>query len=392
MKKTSLIIICLGFILASCGGSKKAQSAIASGDFSQAINISIQKLRDNKIKHSETYAPILKSAYDRAVTQKEAEVNAIQHLNSIKSLQKIYRNYSLLDAWQYDVISIQPLYVEGKEIRFNFNNYTDRIQTSKRNLSDALYAKGMELMRGNKMQAREAFAIFEDLDYLDGSYPKNIPALIQKAKIRGASHVLISLRNNLDYNAFSQEEKEELLNLNTANSRNQWIVLHTYKARNISFDYEAEMVIDQLIFDPNQVNSELIKQHKRIKDGLEYVKDANGNVKKDVEGNDMKQDKIISVRAELKMYQQLKLVTLEGGLHLKSLKTTQGNQKKVIIGEARFDNHYAQFRGDARAIDKKYTEALNGKPLPFPTDDQFVTYAIAHYKQQVQQYLNNLRL
>lgn len=392
MKKTSLIIICLGIIFVSCGSSKKAQNAIESGNFSQAINIAIHKLRESKVKNSETYAPILKSAYDRAVVQKESEVRAIQHLNSIISLKKIYSNYSLLDAWQYEVISVQPLYLDGKEIHFKFNNYTAKINTSKRNLSDALYTKGMELMRGNKMQAREAFAIFEDLDYLNGSYTKNIPALIQKSKTKGASHVFISLRNNLDYNALSQEEKEDLLTINTSNSNNQWIIFHTNKNVNISLDYEAEMVIDQLVFMPNQVNSELIKQEKQIKDGLEYVLDANGNVKKDEKGNDIKQDRIITVYAEIKMFQQLKTVTLEGSLNLKSLRTNQGNQQKEIIGEANFENTYANFRGDARAIDQKYTNALNAKPIEFPADYQFVKNAIAHYKHQVQQLLNNLKL
>lgn len=392
MKKTSLIIICLGIILVSCGSSKKAQNAIESGDFSRAINIAIQKLRESKVKNSDTYAPILKSAYDRAVAQKEAEVTSIKHLNSITSLTKIHRNYSMLDTWQYQVISVQPLYSEGKEVTFSFKNYTDKINNSKRNLSDALFAKGTELMRGNKLQAREAHAIFEDLDYLNGSYPHNIPSLIQEAKNKGANHVFISLRNNLDYNALTQAEKDDLLNINTANSNNHWIVFHTNKNTNVTLDYEAEMVIDQLIFEPNQVNSELIKQEKRIKDGLEYVKDANGNVKKDEKGNDIKQDKIITVQAEIKMFQQLKVVTLEGGLNLKSLRTNRGNQQNIIIGEAKFENLYAQYIGDARAIDKKYSRALNAKQANFPADDYFVKYAIAHYKQQVQQLLNNLKI
>ena len=392
MKKTSLIIICLGILLVSCGSSKKAQNAIESGDFSVAINIALQKLRESKVKNSETYAPILKSAYDRAVAQKEAEVNSIKHLNSITSLTKIHRNYSMLDAWQYGVISVQPLYSEGKEVTFSFKNYTDKINNSKQNLSDALFAKGTELMRGNKLQAREAHAIFEDLNYLNGSYPHNIPSLILQAKDKGANHVFISLRNNLGQNSLTQEEREDLININTANSKNQWVVFHTNRDANVSLDYEAEMVVDRLHFEPNQVNSELIKQEKRIKDGLEYVKDANGNVKKDDKGNDIKQDKIITVQAEIKMFQQLKVVTLEGGLHLKSLITNQGNQQTVIIGEAKFENLYAQFRGDARAIDKKYSDALNAKQANFPADDHFVKYAIADYKQQVQQLLNNLKI
>lgn len=392
MKKNSLIIICLGIIFISCGSSKKAQNAIESGNFSQAINIAMQKLRESKVKNSDTYAPILKSAYDRAVVQKEAEVRSLQHLNSITSLKKIYSNYSLLDAWQYEVISVQPLYTEGKEVVFSFKNYTEKINTSKRNLSDALYAKGMDLMKGNKTQAREAFAVFEDLDYLNGAYPKNIISLIEKAKNKGASHVYITLKNNLGHNALSQEEKNDLLDINTSNSNNKWIVFHTNRNSNIPLDYEAEMVIDQLVFTPNQVNSELIKQERKIKDGLEYVKDAKGNVKKDEKGNDIKQDKIITVYAEIKMFQQLKVVTLEGGLNLKSLRTNQGNQQKEIIGEAKFEHLYGEYRGDARAIDQKYAEALKAKPAEFPGDDKFIKYAIAHYKHQVQQLLNNLKL
>ncbi len=390
--KKNLIVFLLILVIISCGSSKKAHNAIASGDFSKAIDISMLKLRESKVKNSDTYAPILKSAYNRAVSQKTAEVRTLQHLNSIKSLKKIHSNYSLLDAWQYEVISVQPLYSEGKEVTFNFTNYTSKINSSKRNLSDALYAKGKELMRGNKTQAREAHGVFEDLDYLNASYPHNIASLIRQAKDKGSSHVHITLKNNLDLNTLNQDEIASLKNINTANSNNQWIVFHSNKTAGISFDYEAKIIIDRLLFAPNQINSERIKQEKRIKDGVAYVKDANGNVKKDAKGNDIKQDRIITVQAEVKMYQQLKIVTLEGGLDLKSLKTNQGNQHKKIIGEAKFEHLYATYGGDVRAIDPKYAKALQAKHIEFPADDQFVKYAIAHYKHQIQQLLNNLKI
>jgi len=54
-----------------------------------------------------------------------------------------------------------------------------------------------------------------------------------------------------------------------------------------------------------------------------------------------------------------------------------------MFGEAKFQHTYGKFRGDQRAIEQKYYEALKAKEIPYPKDHEFVKYTILNFKQKV---------
>jgi hypothetical protein len=163
---------------------------------------------------------------------------------------------------------------------------------------------------------------------------------------------------------------------------------HNKKDYSTVYDYEVVVKLDQSQITPEQVNTETVPQQARVKDGWEYVYDTKGNVMKDSLGNDIKRDKIITVQAEVKLFQQLKTGRVDGGVAIKNVKTNTQMSTAPIFGEAKFENVYAQYRGDQRAIEQKYYEALKKKEAPYPADDEFIKYALADYKQKLLQLLN----
>jgi len=140
---------------------------------------------------------------------------------------------------------------------------------------------------------------------------------------------------------------------------------------------------------PQQVNSELIPQQARIKDGWEYIYDSNGNVAKDSLGNDRKRDKIITVQAEVRVMQQIKSGQVDGTITIKNLINNTTTANTPVLGEARFENTYAIFRGDQRAIEEKYYQLLQNKEVPFPIDSEFIKYALADFKAKMLQIIDN---
>jgi major membrane immunogen (membrane-anchored lipoprotein) len=49
MKKITFLLL-IAFLTTSCGGTKKTENAITSGNYDQAFDIAVQKLTKDKIK------------------------------------------------------------------------------------------------------------------------------------------------------------------------------------------------------------------------------------------------------------------------------------------------------------------------------------------------------
>ncbi len=128
-----------------------------------------------------------------------------------------------------------------------------------------------------------------------------------------------------------------------------------------------------------------------MQDGWNYQYDEKGNVKKDADGNDMKTPKYKEVTADIEVFQQVKTTTIKGELSIKNTKSNKIVKKEAIDGEAKLENVYATYKGDQRAIDQKYYQALQNKKGTFPPDDAFHKYALEIIKQKGMQHLNQLQ-
>ena len=63
MKRLITILVLL-VVVASCGGVKKTQQALNTGNYLQAINTSVVELAENKTrKNKQTYVVLLEEAY-----------------------------------------------------------------------------------------------------------------------------------------------------------------------------------------------------------------------------------------------------------------------------------------------------------------------------------------
>jgi len=390
MKKLLLVLI-LGTLLIACGGTQKATNLISSGNYENAFNVSIQKLKkDKNSKSSQKHVPILKEAYDKSAARDLQDITNLKRTNTPESLKKVYGKYLNLDLRQDEVRVLQPLYFEGNEVSFIFKDYNKDITNAKNNYSSLLYTNAMKAMKGDKIAARNAYKLFEELIYVNPTYKNNLTQLSQNAKNKGSSFILVTLKNKVK--SISKDSITDVNRINSGNFDNQWVIYHHIKDNKIRYDYQVDIVFNSLSFEPEKTQQQTVPQEANIQDGWQYQLDTNGNVMKDEEGNDIKIAKYKVVRAEVSLYQQNKASKLDGTVSMKNLKTGAIMSTSPMFGEAKFQHTYGKFRGDQRAIEQKYYDALKAKEAVYPQDYEFIKYSVSNFKQKLTAMLGQQQL
>ncbi len=390
MKKITLVITVFSIILSSCSGAKKTQKAIDNGDYDSAFNIAIEKLNKDKNKH-EKQVPLLKNAYDKANTRDLADIARLKKQKPT-NLEAIYKKYMNLDVRQDEVILLEPLYYDGKQVNFDVKDYSKEITKAKKNYADQLYAKAIPLMNNSKENSRKAFAILEDIQYVDPNYRSDLSSLITQAKKRGSNFVFVKVHNNVA-NQLKDSASLAVLNnfakIRSGDFKNKWIVLHDKKDYTVTYDHQADIYLDKITAIPLKEESQKVKQSKEIQTGWIYQKDSKGNIMKDKDGNDIKKPKMETVYAEIMLFKQSKATTLDGKVIMKNLKTGITANPVPMQGEAKLENIYGTYKGEPKAIDEKYYKALKNKKQEFPPNTKFNEFALQTFKLKVEQFLAN---
>jgi len=378
----NLLLSILVITLLSCGSTQKATSHLQTGNYIEAFNASIAKLNKDKTKKSsQKHIPLLKEAYTKAVDDELKQIKILQKENSPESLKNIYGKYLNLDIRQDEVRALQPLYFEGNEMTFKFEDYSSAIKTSKNNYSASLYNNAIENLKGDHLAARKAHKHLENLIYINPDYKTNLDDLLQKAKNKGSSFVYVTLKNNVKN--ISKDSIKDFTTINSANFTNQWVIYHTKKDRKIKYNYQVNITFDKLTYMPEKTEQQTVPQEAKVQDGWKYQLDGNGNVMKDDKGNDIKVANYKTITAEVALYQQNKSSKLDGAITIKDLNKRTTLSTNPEFGEAKFQHVYGKYRGDQRAIEQKYHEALNAKAIPYPKDHEFIKYSVSNFKQKV---------
>ncbi|MDX5585502.1 MAG: hypothetical protein QNK20_11370 [Aureibaculum sp.] len=377
MKHFYLLLISLTVL--SCGSTQTATNQIQSGNYADAFNTSVAQLNKDKSKKSnQKLIPLLKEAYTKGAKAGLDEIKLLEKKKTPESFKKVYGNYLNLDIRQDEVRALQPLYYEGNEVTFKFADYTNEIKTSKNKYSTSLYSNAVTALKGDQLDARNAYKYLEDLNYVDPTFKNNLNDLLQKAKNKGSSFVVVYLKNNVKN--VSNDSIKDLPIINSANFGNQWVIYHSKKQRNVNYNYQVDITLDKLTFEPEKTLQETVQQEGKVQDGYQYQLDNNGNVMKDDKGNDIKVAKFKVVKAEVALYQQNKSSKLDGKIIIKDLIKRTTLSTNPTFGEAKFQHLYAKYRGDQRAIEQEYYDALNAKEVPYPKDFEFIKYSIRDFK------------
>lgn len=373
MKKYLLFTVLI--VLTACGGVKKTQEALNSGNYISAMNKAIQKLSENKTKKgNQDYVLLLEDAFAKNQQRELERISFLEKDDNPANLEGIYNAYLGLKQLQNRINPLLPLpiYENNSEAYFNFKNYDSKIVATKADLSEYLYANATDLLKNatNKYDFRQAYDDYKYLDEINPGY-NNTKTKMEEAYQKGLDYVKIDLRNDTQQ-IIPERLEQELLDFNAYGINSFWTQFHTNPVESIRYDYAMNLDFREINISPEQINEKQIIREKQIKDGFEYVLDANGNVAKDSLGNDIRVDKFKKITCNYYQFTQLKTAQIGAKVSFTDLQSGQELNAYPIASEFIFEHVYANYSGDKRALESDLIPFLNLAAVSFPTNEQMV--------------------
>ena len=371
--KHSLLLIAI-VLVSACGGVKQAQKTLNTGNYDQFISKAVSKLRKSKTKKSSLeYIPLLEQAFTKAVARDSRDMAAWEKENNGAYLEKSYNKLLQLKKRQELIRPLLPLNKQGgQRAAFNFEDYSSKIVATKRKLTDYLYNSSVTLMNSarSKQDYRKAYDDFAYIQKINANH-KDVAQRMDDALFKGTDFVLMKLQNKSN-TIMPKRLEEDLLNFDTYGLNKNWTVYHGTKDYKINYDYEMEVAFRQIQISPEKISERQLEREKTINDGWEYLKDEDGKITTNAEGEKIKVDVTKKVRCEYYEFRQFKSANVSGLIRYKSLRNNQVLESFPLQSQFTFEHIYANHSGDKRALDTDLVRFLGLQSVPFPSNEQMV--------------------
>ena len=371
--KKFLLLTALLSVLVSCGGRKQMEQALYSGNYDQAIETALRKLDTNKDKKRKwDFIVMLQEAYEKVTERDLSLISRLETDGNPENYKSIYNLYTNMETRQEAIKPLMPLVVDGRVIAFKFNDYTTEIVDIKSKLSEYEYNEALVILDENedKLTIREAYNRLSYIERINPNY-KDIRNLMDKAHARGTDYVLVSVQNFTNQ-IIPRRLEEDLLDFNAYGLNDFWTVYQSDFNSTIDYDYAMELQLKRIQITPERTNQNQILKQREIVDGKKYLLDEYGQVVKDSLGNDIKVDNVITVKARFFEVNQFKSAQIVAEVVTFDLKRNQTLQSFPIDSGFVFENAYATYRGDKRALDNRDWNLVNSHRAPFPSNEQMV--------------------
>ena len=371
MKKITFLFLSL--IIISCG-VKSTESLLNTGNYDAAIDKAVNALRTNKTsKGKQDYVYLLEEAFAKAKTRDIESIKLLERENNPANYEKIFNLYNQLHNRQERIKPLLPLPLikEGRNAIFPMENYSDKIVSSKNNLSGYLYSNARKLMQSNnKMDFRQAF---DDLRYLDQLNPnyQDVRSLMDEAQFKGTDFVHVFTKNETGM-VIPQRLQDDLLDFSTYGLNDKWTVYHNNRQKSINYDYGMIVNFRQINMSPEQVREKQFIKEKQIKDGVKNLLDANGNTVKDSLGNPIKVDNFKTISVNIYEFTQFKSCQVTAKVDFTDFRSNQLIDTFPLASEFIFEYIYANYNGDKRACEESYFQYFDRRAVPFPSNEQMI--------------------
>jgi hypothetical protein len=355
------------FILTIAASCKSSRKMLNSGNYDQAINKSIKKLKRNPGKEKEIL--VLQNAYKKANDRDKDKIQFLKADGTPDNWDKIFSLYTQMSYRQEKVKPLLPLEISSthQPAVFEMLNYDQEIINAKQKAAEYFYAHANSLLdKNDKMSARRAY---DELHQVKNYYPnyKDVDDLIQKARSIGASYALFKMENRTGV-PLPPNFEEELTKISLSDLNANWLLYETKENKQRHYDYTILVNMKQIDVSPESVKEINTTETKEVQDGYEYVLDDRGNVKKDSLGNDIKKPKYKTIKCTLSETYQSKKAIISGTLDYLNNNTGQLIKTNPIASENFFEYSSATAIGDLNALKPESRNKLGKKPIPFPNN------------------------
>jgi uncharacterized protein with PIN domain len=362
MKKLIPFLMIIAFISA-CSSSKY----LKKGNYDKAIDKSVNKLMRKPTKSDEIR--VLKKAYKLANDENQGKIDRLKLSGQPDIWDAVLRNLEIMRLRQEKVSRLPE--VTLNKINYQYVDYDREIASAKQKAAAFYYANGKALLnKGDKASYRQAF---DELTRVKSFYPhyKDVDQLIQKAHFLGTNNVLFKIQNETQQ-IIPENFERDLKKISLKQINSHWLNFDTYASDDYDYDFVIYLDLKHIKVSPEQVKETNYQDKKTVRDGFKYVYDENGNVKKDSNGNDIKEPKYVDIICNVKEFRLHKRAIVSGNLDIYDNRTKQLVKSDKITAESVFDHVFAEVSGNKEAMSAKTAKLAKNGPAPFPNNLQMI--------------------
>lgn len=342
-------------IVAACSSGKKAYER---GDYYDAVNKAIVRLRQ-KPDHSKSIET-LKNAYPLAVEYFETQANNVIASNSEYKWKSAIQSYGMINA-MYEQIRACPACMKAIK---DPKNYYAEIGPLKEKAADESYNAGINLlMKGTRPDAKAAYFRFVDAQSFSPGY-KDVLEYTSKAKDVATVKIILEQipvprRYELS-GGFFQDKVEEYLN---SNYREEGFVRFFTPEGAKSQNLEQADHIMRIQFDDFSIGNTTIREREQ-----QVSRDSVKVGETKIDG------KVVPVYNTVKA--KLNIITKEvksNGVLSMMIMDAKSNgvlTHKKFNGEYVWENSWAKYRGDERALSPKQVLLTKKKEEQPPSNQE----------------------
>jgi uncharacterized Zn ribbon protein len=363
MKQFILSLIIAATVFGCASSSKKYDK----GDYDSAMEISAKKIKKDPGKFEEV--DVFNDAYRMAYVKDKAEVDRLKGEGNPANWGKIYTIYVRMNRRQELAKTLPPVGIVYEE-----QDFASEIENAKTKAAEYAYAKGIEqLGKNDKLAARDAHSrLVEAKGYLPTF--RDVDEKIAEAKFKGTTNVFFTIEDKSKVVA-PKTLMEELQAITVDDLDKDWLNYDNYVDSNRIYHYSIILTMNDILVSPEEMKETITQESKEVEDGFSYVLDANGNVKKDTLGNDIKIIKYKTIHCAVKRVQQRKTARITGNINYFDNITNKLMKAEPITSDALFENFYAVANGDLNALSPQSQKDLQTQPVPFPPTPDLIIQA-----------------
>jgi hypothetical protein len=379
--------IITAIILSSCGSSKKM---LEKGNYDAAIQKAVKQIRKKPDSPKDIEA--LDRAYQVANQQDLERVRFLEREDNPNNYEEVFAIYTRMKNRQSLVRTVLPMNLNGRTINYEYIDYDAKIISAKRKAAEYYYHSGKNLMNtGTKESYRQAhFEMTKAQEYSGGMYP-DLDPLIEEAKFKGVSRVIVFV-NNMTHVNLDPVWEDDLLEIDNRGFENEWVEYHfKHLNEDIAYDYTIYVNLESIMISPDEVKEDDNLYKKKVEDGFDYVLDASGNVMRDTAGNDIKIPKYKELQCTLIETHQFKSVRINGNIEIQSNNPKKLMRKEPIGAEHVFEHHSARASGDIGALDDEAKSMIERDAATFPTDFEMLHMCTETLKPAIREGINKNR-
>ena len=373
MQKITLLLSILFLALSSCG-VKTTQSLLSDGNYDAAIDRAVDALKTKKdSKGKQDYVFLLEEAFAKAKDRDLRNLDLMIKEATPANAERVYNTYLQLNNRQEKIRPLLPLPLlkQGKNASFVFDNYSDKIVSSKIALTKYLYESASALLKSkNKLDFRKAYDDFLYLESLSPNY-KNTRKLMEDAQFKGTDFVDVYAKNESNM-VIPKVLQDDLLDFKTYGLNDKWTVYHNLRQKNVTYDYSLVINFRQINISPEQIKEKEFIKERQVKDGVKTLLDSRGRPVKDSLGKEIKVDNYRMLRANVYEFRQFKSCQIMAQVDYIDVKTNQLLESFPVTSEFIFENIYSTYKGDRSACEENYMSYFNKRAVPFPNNEQMV--------------------